>query len=104
MQAAIKAHTVVSFKELTSLDSNKFYNDERGDHYAQARYLCYYLQQHGLLAKFYREFHARQKEDPGGYITLRRVLGPRVNMNVFQKQWETFVLGLKQGYEVSVTR
>src|SRR5437588_1130649 len=104
LQTAIRAHTVISFKELTSLDSNKFYNDERGDHYAQARYLCYYLQQHGLLARFYREFHAHQKEDPGGYITLRRILGPRVNMNVFQKQWETFVLGLKQGYEVSVTR
>src|SRR5207244_11841134 len=34
LEAAIKAHTIVSFKELTSLDSNKFYNDERGDHYA----------------------------------------------------------------------
>jgi len=104
LQAAIKARTVISFKELTSLEANKFYNDERGDHYAQARYLCYYLQQHGLLTKFYREFHGHQKEDPGGYITLRRLLGPRVNMNVFQKQWETFVLGLQQGYEVPVTR
>lgn len=104
LQAAIKARTVISFKELTSLDSNKFYNDERGDHYAQARYLCYYLQQRGLLTRFYREFHAHKKEDPSGYVTLRRSLGPRVNMNVFQKHWETFVLGLKQGYEVSVTR
>src|ERR1041384_4325710 len=104
LQAAIKARTVVSFKELTSLEANKFYNDERGDHYAQARYLCYYLQQHGLLTKFYREFHSPQTEDARGYITLRRLLGPRVNMNVFQKQWETFVLGLKQGYDVSVTR
>lgn len=104
LQAAIKARTVITFKELTSLDSNKFYDDERGDHYAQARYLCYYLQQNGLLAKFYREFHAHQKEDASGYITLRRILGPRINMNVFQKQWETFVLGLRQGYEVPVTR
>jgi hypothetical protein len=103
LQAAINARTVISFKELTSLDANKFYNDERGDHYAQARYLCYYLQQRGLLIRFYREFHAHQKQDPSGYLTLRRVLGPRVNMNVFQKQWETFVLGLKQGYEVTVT-
>ena len=104
LQAAIKARTVISFKELTSLEAHKFYNDERGDHYAQARYLCYYLQQRGLLTKFYREFHAHQKEDPSGYITLRRVLGPRINMNVWQKQWETFVLDLKQGYEVPVTR
>ena len=104
LQAAIKARTVISFKELTSLDSNKFYNDERGDHYAQARYLCYYLQQRGLLTRFYREFHAHRKEDASGYTTLRRLLGPRVNMNVFQKQWETFVLELRQGSEATVTR
>jgi hypothetical protein len=95
MQAAIKAHTVISFKELTSLEANKFYNDERGNHYAQARYLCYYLQQRALLTRFYREFRAHQKEDPSGYLTLRRILGRRVNMSVWQKQWEMFVLGLK---------
>ncbi len=104
LQSAIKARTVLSFKEMTALDTNKFYNDERGDHYAQARYLCYYLQQHGLLTRFYREFHAHQKEDPTGFLTLRRVLGRRVNMNVFQRQWETFVLGLRQGVEVPVTQ
>ena len=104
LQAAIRAKTILSFKAMTALDTNKFYNDERGDHYAQARYLCYYLQQRGLLTKFYREFHVHHKADPTGYVTLQRLLGPRINMNVFQKQWETFVLGLKQGYEVSVIR
>ena len=104
LQAAIKARTVILFKELTSLDANKFYHDERGDHYAQARYLCYYLQQHGLLTRFYREFRAHQKKDASGYVTLRRVLGPRVNMHVWQKQWETFVLGLQQGYDAPATR
>jgi len=99
LQNAIKARTVLTFKELTSLDSNKFYNDEH-DHYAQARYLCYYLQQRGLLTKFYREFRAHHRSDPTGYETLRRVLGPRADMNRFQKQWERFVLGLRQGYEV----
>src|SRR5437660_7982318 len=98
LQNAIQTGTVPTFRKLTSMDTSAFYADARGTHYAQARYLCYYLQQHGLLARFYREFHAHQEEDPGGYITLRRLLGPRVNMNVFQKQWETFVLGLKQGY------
>ena len=40
----------------------RVYDDDRGANYAQARYLCYYLQQRGLLVKFYREFHAHQKE------------------------------------------
>jgi hypothetical protein len=101
LQNAIKGRTVLTFKQFTSLDSNKFYNDEH-DHYAQARYLCYYLQQHGLLTKFYREFHAHHRSDPTGYASLRKVLGPRTDMNRFQKQWERFVLGLRQGYEVTI--
>ncbi len=101
LQRAINAGSVLSFKDFTALDTNSFYNGEH-DRYAQARYLCYYLQQRGLLTKFYQQFHANQKDDPTGYQTLRRVLGPRVNMLVFQKRWEKFVLSLKQGYEVSV--
>jgi len=103
LQKAIKAGTVPSFKRLTALDTSGFYNDERGDNYAQARYLCYYLQQRGLLVKFYREFHAHQKQDPTGYQSLRKILG-RVDMKVFKTQWEKYVLGLQQGYEVTVTR
>ena len=42
--------------------------------YAQARYLCYYLQEKGVLVKFYREFQARQKEDPSGFKALQKIL------------------------------
>lgn len=103
LQAAIKAGPILSFKQLTALDTNKFYNDEKGEHYAHARYLCYYLQQRGLLTKFYREFRSHQKTDPTGYRSLRRTLGLRVDMNAFQQRWEKYVLGLRQGYEVTVT-
>src|SRR3989440_8030127 len=102
LQAAIKTNTVPSFKHLTSLDARRFYDDAKGTHYAQARYLCYYLQQRGLLINFYREFLARQKEDPTGYQTLQKILGS-VDMNAFQQKWEKYVLALRQGYEVSVT-
>jgi hypothetical protein len=93
LQAAIKARTVPSFRELTGLSTNDFYDDERGVHYAQSRYLLYYLQQKGLLTKFYRDFFARQKTDPTGYQTLRKTLG-NVDMKVFQRRWERYVLGL----------
>ena len=99
LQAAIKARKVPSFKMLTALGENGFYNDDKGTNYAQSRYLCYYLQQRGLLIKFYREFYAHRKEDPTGYQTLQRVL--RVpNINAFKRKWERYVLGLRQGYEV----
>jgi len=101
LQTAIKAGTVSSFKHLTSLDTNSFYNDNKGTNYAQARYLCYYLQQQNLLTKFYREFHSHQKADPTGYKSLRKVLG-NVDMVAFKRKWEKYVLGLTQGYEVTV--
>lgn len=42
--------------------------------YAQARYLCLYLQQRGRLAEFYRRFRATVANDPSGALTLRAVL------------------------------
>jgi hypothetical protein len=101
LQRAIKDDIVPSFKALTGLNAHDFYNDDKGTNYAQARYLCYYLQQKGLLVKFYKEFHANQKADPSGYATLQKVLD-EPNMDQFKKKWEKFVLGLRQGYEVTV--
>ncbi len=94
LQQAIKAGTVQSFETLTSLSSSDFYDDDRGVNYAQSRYLCYYLQEKGLLVNFYKRFHANQKQDPTGYKTLVTVLGTP-NMDRFQKDWEKFVMGLK---------
>lgn len=99
LQAAIKSNAVPSFQTLTSLDAHGFYNEDKGTNYGQARYLCYYLQQHNLLTKFYKEFHARQKEDPTGYQTLQKILGED-DMEVFKRKWGKYVLSLKQGYEV----
>lgn len=101
LQRAIRAKQVPSFKDLTAMDSNAFYNEDKGVNYAQARYLCYYLQEKKLLVKFYRDFHAKQKDDPGGYKTLQAVLA-ETDMDDFKKRWETYVLGLRQGYDVTV--
>jgi len=96
LQEAIKKGEVPSFKELTSTTTDEFYNKDRGTNYAQARYLCYYLQEKGLLTKFYHAFHAAQKEDPTGYQTLQSVLGKK-DMDAFKKEWETYVLKLRFG-------
>jgi hypothetical protein len=103
LQNSIKAGQVPAFKTLMGFDTRSFYNDDKGTNYAQSRYLCYYLQQKGLLVTFYREFVARQKDDPSGYPTLRRILRVR-DMNAFKLKWEKYVLGLQQGYEVTVSR
>ena len=101
LQQAIKAGQVQSFKTLMSLDANAFYNDDKGTNYAQSRYLCYYLQQRGLLVRFYREFLAQRKTDSTGYQTLQRILRTR-DIMAFKSKWERYVLSLQQGYEVTV--
>ena len=95
LQRAIEVKHVPSFKALTEMDARAFYNDDKGTNYAQARYLCYYLQEKGVLRKFYQEFIARQKEDPTGFKSLQKVLA-EPDMDAFKIRWEKYVMGLKR--------
>ena len=110
LKLAIRQQRVPSFKTLCSTTDYEFYQKDNGTNYAQARYLCYYLQEHGLLRKFYHAFHADRKKDPTGYNTLKAVLGRedngvlgredngvlgREDMDQFKKDWEAYVLKLQ---------
>jgi hypothetical protein len=99
LQKAIRAGGVQSFKTLMAMDASDFYSDTRGVNYAQARYLCYYLQEKGLLVTFYKQFHARQKTDPSGFQTLKTVLG-QTDMDQFQRNWEKYVLTLSEEFSL----
>jgi len=94
LQEAIEAKKTPSFKDLTGSTEHEFRAMDSGRNYAQSRYLCYYLQEKGLLVKFYRAFHAAHKDDPTGYETLLEVLGEK-DMADFQKRWEAWVLKLR---------
>jgi hypothetical protein len=94
LQRAIRAKRVSTFRDLTKTTDEEFYDDDRGDHYAQARYLCYYLQEQGLLTRFVKDFMTDREKDPTGYATLKRALGED-DMAAFQTTWEAFVLRLK---------
>lgn len=97
LEQAIKHGETISFEKLTATTDAEFYGGRNGynDYYAQARYLCYYLQEKGLLTKFYHEFVANAKRDPTGLQTLKNVLGED-DMAAFKKKWEKFVLALRQ--------
>ncbi len=93
LQDAIRAGRLPSFHQLCSTSDAEFYRDPHGTNYAQARYLCYYLEQHRLLRSFYRRFRASVARDPTGYKTLSEVLGTD-DMAAFQRRWEQYVLRL----------
>lgn len=99
LQKAIKAGEVKPFKTLMAMDANTFYSDRQGINYAQSRYLCYYLQEKALLVKFYKQFHARQKNDPSGFLTLKAVL-VETDMDQFKRKWEKYVSGLTEEFSL----
>ena len=98
LQQNIRAGGLPDFRQLTSMTDDAFYGRSEGasynQHYAQSRYLCYYLQERGLLVSFYREFTAHAGHDPTGYQSLQKVLGT-TDMKAFTEQWKAFVLKLQ---------
>jgi hypothetical protein len=94
LQRAIRAGEVPSFEQLLSTTDEQFYREDSGTNYAQARYLCYYLQEKGLLRRFYEDFRANWRSDPQGVAALKRVLGTN-DLVAFKAQWEAFVLALR---------
>jgi len=100
LQKAINGKQVPAFKTLMATDRDTFYGDRTGVNYAQSRYLCYYLQEKGLLVKFYKQFRAGYKNDPSGFQTLKAVLG-EPDMDQFKRKWEKYVLGLVEEFRLN---
>ena len=86
-----------TFRELCHTTTREFYYHDPGTNYAQARYLLYYLQQRGLLRKYYHQFRKNVRQDPSGYNTLKQILDieSEAGMDKFQKDWEAWVLRLR---------
>ena len=84
---------LVALEELLATSTEEFYKDPDGMHYAEARYLCYYLQEKQLLRPFYREFKSNQKVDPTGRETLLEVTGKN-SLKELQDEWLEFLAPL----------
>jgi hypothetical protein len=76
------------------MPNNDFYR-RYGLPYAEARYLCMYLQEQGKLVAFYKAFRANAtaedpaKKDAQGGATLESVMGK--TLEELQKEWVAWV-------------
>jgi hypothetical protein len=95
LKRAIHDKRLLSFQKLMSLDTDRFYDDDSGVHYAEARFLMQYLQEKGLLKTYYHAFVAALESDPTGYETLKSVLN-QTDMTAFQSKWEKWVMTLSR--------
>jgi len=95
LKAAIALGELPTFVWLTSRTDDQFYGEDPGTNYAEARYICYFLQQRGLLVDYYHAFYEARAADPTGYATLLRSLGVEDEKKL-ERDWSGWVLGLKQ--------
>lgn len=90
LKKEIRAKTLPKLATLLATTSDEFY-DADYDSYAYARYLVYYLQEHGKLQAFYKQFHD-DKKDLTGAAALTSVLGE--DLASFEPKWRTWVLAI----------
>lgn len=75
LQDAINGKYYTSLEKLTKTDYDEFYGDGSDINYAQARYLCLYLQEQGLLKSYYKLFRDTYTSDNTGKSQLEKITG-----------------------------
>jgi hypothetical protein len=92
LKKQIREATLPSLPKMMSTTRDEFY-EAQFDAYAMARYLVYYLQEHGKLKEFYDAFLADTK-DRTGQTALAVVLGE--DLVTFEPKWRKWVLAIKR--------
>ena len=90
LQSAILTQSILSFESFCGLEKREFYHFDKDRNYAQAKYLCYYLQQEAF-EEIFSEFSENHRLDRTGYNTLQKTVGYG-DMREFRKDWEYFML------------
>lgn len=93
LQKAIENNSYTSLDKLLKTDYDEFYGDRSDVNYSQARYLCMYLQEKGLLKKYYKSFRDTFDEDNTGKKQLEKVTGK--SLNELDKDYVSWVKTLK---------
>jgi hypothetical protein len=75
LQRNLRSRRAPSLATLTATSTATFYGARSGLYYAQARYLCHYLQERGLLRDYYHAFVAAAAADPTGLAVLMTTTG-----------------------------
>jgi hypothetical protein len=91
LKREIRADKLPTLSKLLHTTSDEFYAAS-WDAYAQARYLVYYLQEHGMLHDFYTKFLADAK-DGSGQAALEALLGE--DLATFEPRWRKWVLAIE---------
>jgi hypothetical protein len=81
----------VPLSDLLATTPGEFYSGpRRAVHYAEARALCLYLQERGVLERFYARFRDGREKDPKGRRALCEVLGAE-RLDEVESAWKAWL-------------
>jgi hypothetical protein len=95
LQKAIDEQRTVPLAELVKTTTAEFYGERSGLHYAEARYLLLWLQEHDLLLKFWKSWLEARADDATGAATLAKVLEVE-DLDAFQPRFEAWCAALRR--------
>lgn len=93
LQVGLKDKTTLPLDKLLATTRSEFLDENLGVHYAQARYLCQYMQQRGALEDFYRLYRDGYTKDNTGAKTLAKVFHQPIAK--IETDWLAWVKTLK---------
>jgi len=79
LQDALADKSYTSIERLMKTNWEEFYGDGSDVNYAQARYLCMYLQEQGLLKKYYQNFRDTYNDDSTGIEQMEKITGKSIS-------------------------
>lgn len=79
LQDALADKSYTSIEKLMKTNWEEFYGDGSDVNYSQARYLCMYLQEQGLLKKYYKHFRDTYKDDNTGITQMEKITGKSIS-------------------------
>ncbi len=93
LQDALADKSYTSLEKLMKTDWDEFYGSRSDVNYAQARYLCMYLQEEGLLKKYYKHFRDTYSDDKTGITQMEKITGKTISQ--LDKDYVEWVKTLK---------
>jgi hypothetical protein len=90
LQTLITTNSLPTIPELFSKTEKQFYDEDTADNYAQSRYLCYFLQEKGLLKKYLTTFRKNCLKDPTGLDTFTETVEIS-DIAAFEKEWQEYI-------------
>ena len=93
VQRAIRAGKLASLRKIMTMTDAEFRRSPGGN-YAAARYFMMYLQEKGVLEKFYKKFRDGFKDDATGVRFAEELLGGK--LEEVEPVWRKWVMALKR--------